>query len=85
MKLSVKAAGLACGIFWGACLGLWTLLTALTPLTLGKKWLELMVGTYPWYEISVKGAGVGLVMGFIDGFVGAALLVLLYNLFAKQR
>lgn len=84
MKLCVKSLALTGGLFWGVCLAFWTLLVSLTPVTMGEKWLELMVGTYPWYSITPTGALVGLVMGFIDGFIGCALLALIYNFFAKK-
>ncbi|MEK9132257.1 MAG: hypothetical protein AAB606_00915 [Patescibacteria group bacterium] len=84
MKLSIKGLALAGGIFWGGCLGIWTLALSLTSLQLGRKWLELMVGTYPFYEITPTGALVGLGFGFIDGFIACAIFAALYNLFAKK-
>lgn len=82
MKLSIKAAALACGIMWGVCIFLWTLLNAL-----GMEWgsdiLYLLIGIYPFYDITIPGSFVGLIAGFIDGALGAAILVWLYNKFAK--
>lgn len=83
MKLSVKALALSMGILWSACLFLWTLLLALTDVQWGVEMLQLLVGMYPWYDITVPGAFVGLVAGFIDGAVSGALLAWVYNKFAK--
>ncbi len=83
MKISVKGLALSMGILWGACLFLWTLLVALLGLEWGSSILQLLVGFYPWFDITVGGAFVGLVAGFIDGALGGALLAWLYNKFAK--
>lgn len=83
MKLSIKALALSMGILWSVCLFLWTLLNALTDVQWGVGMLQLLVGMYPWYEITVPGAFVGLIAGFIDGAVGGALLAWLYNKLVK--
>lgn len=83
MKLSIKALALSMGILWSVCLFLWTLLIALTDVQWGVDMLQLLVGMYPWYEITVPGAFVGLVAGFIDGAIGGALLAWLYNKLVK--
>lgn len=85
MKLSVKALALTGGIMWGACLFLWTLIVALTPIEMGRSWLQLMVGTYPYYAITPIGALVGLIVGFVDGFCAFAIFGLLYNLFVGKK
>ncbi len=83
MKLSIKGLALAFGISWGAGLFLWTLLNAVTDIEWGVDMLDLMVGMYPFYEVSVAGAFVGLVAGFVDGAIGGALIAWIYNKFAK--
>ncbi|MBT5015896.1 hypothetical protein HOM98_00250, partial [Candidatus Peregrinibacteria bacterium] len=69
MKLCWKAAGLSMGLLWGLGLFVATLLSVYTGYLEAQ--LGFLVGAYPWYEISVAGAFIGLVEGFIDGFVGA--------------
>lgn len=78
MKLSVRAAGLAGGFLWGVSLFL---------VTLGATYFDfyrepidfLLVGVYPYYTISLQGAFLGLLWGFVDGFLGGAALAWLYN------
>lgn len=82
MKLSVKAFALACGIMWG--LGLFALtLLAVYANGYGADFLKICE-MYPWYEISLAGAFIGLVWGFIDGLIGGAVFAWLYNLLAKK-
>lgn len=85
MKLSVKAVALAGGIMWGAVLFVWTLILALTSLTWGAPMLDMLVGFYPYYDLTVTGAFVGLVAGFVDAFICGAVFALLYNFFAKSQ
>ncbi len=83
MKLSIKGLALAFGMSWGACLFLWTLLNAVTDIQWGVDALDLMAGMYPYFEVTVPGAFVGLVAGFVDGLIGGALIAWLYNKFTK--
>jgi hypothetical protein len=43
---------------------------------------ELLVGVYPYYEVSLMGAVAGLVWGFVDGFICGLITAWVYNLFA---
>lgn len=83
MKLSIKGLSLTLGIFWGFTLFLWTLLNTLTDVQWGTEMLNLFVGFYPWYDVTVVGAFVGLVAGFVDGAVCGAILAWLYNKLVK--
>lgn len=74
---------MAGGILWGVSLFLWTLAAA-SSLGWGKELLNLLVGVYPYYTISVSGAFIGLVVGFIDCAIGCALFAWLYNFFSKD-
>ena len=85
MKLSIKAFALAGGVFWGVCFGVWTLVLATTSIKYGLAFHQLFVGTYPYYAITPTGALVGLVFGFIDGFVIGAVFAWLYNLFLGKK
>lgn len=77
MKLCWKAAGLTLGLFWGLTLFVSTLLAVYTGYL--HDFVSLMVGVYPWYQVTLPGAFIGLGEAFLDGFVGGSLLILLYN------
>ncbi|MDQ7066453.1 MAG: hypothetical protein Q9P90_19640 [candidate division KSB1 bacterium] len=40
---------------------------------------------FPYYDISWRGAFIGLVAGFIDGWIGGLILAWVYNYFASRR
>lgn len=80
MKLKPVAAGLALGVLLGVGLFLMTVIAMYTGFA--ETQLNLLVGVYPYYEVSWTGAIAGFVDGLIDGFFGGAILVLLYNAFA---
>jgi hypothetical protein len=85
MKLSAKSFGLTCGILWGLCVALMTVLNLIPAFNGYAGEMLLMVrGFYPGYDISWLGVLVGAVYGFIDGFVGGWLLAWLYNRLAKN-
>ncbi|MCL5007018.1 MAG: bacteriophage holin [Patescibacteria group bacterium] len=78
MKLNANKFGLAAGIFWAVILFVFTLIAATTGY--GTGWLQSFVATiYPGYTVSVFGSVLGLIYGFIDGYVGCWLFAALYN------
>ncbi len=80
MKLSVKGLALAGGITWGLAiflLTLWFLIFGYEGVT-----LEKLARVYLGYSVTVSGAFIGLIWGFIDGLIGGAILAWLYNKFA---
>ncbi|MFC1543027.1 bacteriophage holin [Candidatus Neomarinimicrobiota bacterium] len=80
MKLNVRALGLAGGILWGLAIFLltyWFLLFGYGGTMLGK-----IANVYLGYSVTWYGAFIGLVWGFVDGFIGGALLAWLYNKFS---
>jgi len=82
MKLNVRALGLAGGIVWGLAIFLltyWFLLFGY-----GGTMLAKLSNVYLGYSVTWYGAFVGLIWGFIDGFIGCAVLAWLYNKFAGQ-
>ena len=81
MRLDTKALGLAGGTLWGAVILILTLVSLGNGY--GESVLRLLLDIYPGYSISGTGAVVGLVWGFIDGFIGCYLFAWLYNRFAK--
>ncbi len=80
--LNPLAAALAMGIAWSLGLFVMTLIAVQTGF-MGNA-LHLVEDVYPWYVVSSKGAFIGLVWGFMDGFVGTYILVWLYNFFVKK-
>jgi hypothetical protein len=78
MKLKPMALGIAIGILWGVSILLTTLLSHYTGY--GKLFLEaLPQSIYPGYSITLGGGIIGLLYGFIDGFVGGAIIGWIYN------
>ncbi len=82
MKLNVRALGLAGGIAWGLVIFLltyWFLIFGYEGVTLAR-----LSNVYLGYSVTWYGAFVGLIWGFVDGFIGGVLLAWLYNKFAGQ-
>ncbi|MBP1679597.1 MAG: hypothetical protein H6Q29_1508 [Bacteroidetes bacterium] len=81
MKLRVQAFGLATGIV----MGLFVFLLTLVSLWFGRgETIDALVVPFPGFSRSIGGAIVGLIWGFVDGFIGGALLAWLYNRFADK-
>jgi hypothetical protein len=79
MKLRVRAFGLATGVV----AGLFVLFVTLVSIWFGRgETIDALVVPFPGFSRSVGGAIVGLIWGFVDGFIGGALLAWLYNRFA---
>ncbi len=83
MKLNVLALGLACGILWGICLAICTLLGVW--FDYGKGVLDLVASVYPGYQITYLGSLLGLVYGFVDGLIGGVIFAWLYNLLVRPK
>jgi len=82
MRLNASAFGLAFGIIWAivifivAIIGIWS------------DWcggfLQMMSSIYVGTSASWGGAFIGLIWGFVDGFIGAWLIALVYNAFVGK-
>ena len=81
--LNATKFGLAGGIGWGVCVFLTTLLSVWTGY--GSAFLQMLSSLYPWFGITVGGAFLGLIEGFIDGFACLFVLAWLYNRLSRQR
>ncbi len=81
-QLNAFAAALAVGVFWAVCLFLWTLIAAKNGY--GQTSLDLIAQVYPGYEVTTRGAWIGLIWGFLDGFIGTYVVVWLYHVFVKK-
>lgn len=83
MKLHVRSFGLACGILIGLAL---FLITWWIILTKGLSRETTIVGQfYIGYNISPLGSLIGLVWGFVEGWLGGMLFAWLYNRFAGRQ
>ncbi len=82
MKLNVKAFALACGILWG--LGLFVLTWWVIAFDGSTSEITMIGRLYRGYTISPLGSLLGLLYGFIDAFIGGAILAWLYNLIAGR-
>ena len=80
MKISPKAFGLALGIVYGLAVFAATLFAVYTQYLYHI--VELLVGVYPYYDISLAGAFAGLIFGFIDGLIVGLIFSWIYNAFA---
>ena len=80
--INAKAAGLAVGILWAVCLFILTIFGIYKGYATGL--LNAIATVYPGYAITWGGAFVGLIYGFLDGFIGTVILVWLYNYFVKK-
>lgn len=78
MKLNSVKLGLAGGILWALMLFVMTWLAMYT--NYGMLWLVQWTDIYPGYDFTPVGSLLGLIYGFIDGFICLFLLGWIYNL-----
>ncbi|MGA8491763.1 MAG: hypothetical protein WB711_15155 [Terriglobales bacterium] len=84
MKLSIKGLALASGILWGlAMLGMG--LANLIWSGYGQQFLQTVSSVYFGYHAtrSIAEVIIGTLYGTLDGLVGGAVFVWLYNQFAR--
>ncbi len=79
-KIRPVALGLAFGVTWGVSVFLMGIIAYLY--AYGKPFVEAMSALYIGYEPSIAGSVIGGVIGFIDAFIGGAVIAWLYNKFA---
>ncbi len=77
-KLNACKLGVAAGILWSILIFAMTWISMYTGY--GMFWLSQWMDIYPGYDLSVVGSFIGLVYGFIDGFVCLFIFGWLYNL-----
>jgi len=82
MKLSAKGLGLSLGILWGLSVFLSTIWIMWRG---GGATLQKLAQFYLGYSVTLGGAIIGLVWGFIDGLILGALIAVLYNVFAGKE
>jgi len=77
-KLNSVKLGLAAAILWGFTIFIITWISMYTGWAMF--WLSQWMDVYPGFDISAKGAFIGLGYAFIDGFVSLFIFSWLYNL-----
>jgi hypothetical protein len=82
MKLNAKAFALAGGVLWGLAMFAGTLIVVQTGYA--DQFFGLFVNAYPWYEVSLQGAVIGALWGFVDAGIGCWVFAALYNKFAGK-
>ena len=83
MKLNPRAFALSAGIIWGLSVfiaTIWLLIIGSAGST-----LALLHKFYLGYSISVLGAFIGLIWGFIDGLIIGFAFAWIYNLFTPKQ
>lgn len=82
MRLNVKAFALTSGILWGGAIffaTLWLVIFGFNGFLMSK-----LDHFYFGYSVSIAGAVIGLIWGFVDGLIGGALFAWLYNKLASD-
>jgi hypothetical protein len=80
MKFRARALGLAIGVVWGGAVFFITIMASV----MGKgHTLSFLAAYYLGYTVSIEGAFIGLIWGFLDGLIFGALVASLYNIFQK--
>lgn len=83
-KLSIKGLGLSIGVLWGIYL---FILGLASTAGINLPWfnagiIQQLAVVYKGFSASIGGSFLGLIYGFVCGFVGGALTAWLYNKFA---
>jgi hypothetical protein len=82
-KLNPLKLGLAAGIMWGLWLFIMTWISMYTGW--GMFWLSQWIDVYPGFDLSKWGTLIGLIYGFVDGFVTLLIFGWLYNLLRPEK
>ncbi len=81
MKLNIKAFAIACGITWGSCI---FILSLLAYFGYANEFVELIGSVYIGYKPGLLGAVIGSFWGFVDAGLGGLVLAWIYNRVAKK-
>ncbi len=76
---NIRAFSLAIGTVWGFAIFIITLIAKSNGY--GLEFLNSISSLYPGYEISLAGAIVGGLYGFVEGIIGVYLIAKLYSFF----
>lgn len=78
-KINPVKFGLASGVIWAVVLFVMTWISMYSGWAMF--WLSQWMDVYPGFALTMQGSFIGLVYGFIHGFVSFFLLGWLYNCF----
>lgn len=73
--------GLSLGVVWSVGLVIFSLFAMGG--NYGQPFVELLQSVYIGYEMNAIGILIGAVWGFIDAFIGGAVVAVVYNCFSK--
>jgi len=82
MKLNQRAFALSAGIIWGLSVfiaTIWLVIIGSAGTT-----IALLHKFYWGYSVSIGGAFIGLIWGFIDGLIAGLIFSWIYNLFTPK-
>lgn len=79
-KLCPLALGLSLGVLWGVSVLVMGLLAHYY--MYGQPFVAAMGQLYLGYDPTITGSVIGGLIGFVDAFIGGALIGWLYNVFA---
>ncbi len=82
VKLNPKALGISAGIIAAVAVFVMTLLAAATGYS--SAMMNMYASIHPFYAVSVAGAVLGLIYGFVCWFVAGYALAWLYNRLEKK-
>lgn len=85
MKLNKTSFALSLGIVWGLGLFLLTIWVMFRFPQGQHLYLGMLKNVYLGYSVSIPGAVIGLIWGFIDAFIAGWLIAALYNLFSREE
>lgn len=79
-RLSVNALGVAVGILWAV----YVFFCGITAMFgWGVALVDALSSLYIGYAPSIPGAFIGLVWGFVDGYIAGVVIAWIYNRLAK--
>lgn len=81
-SLSICNLGMAIGVVWGLSMFLVTILTM--AYGIGSPFVDIFSSIYWGLDASLLGSVFGLFWGFVDGFIGGALIAIVYNFCAAR-
>jgi uncharacterized protein involved in cysteine biosynthesis len=75
--VNIKRLAVAGGIVWGLVVFLTTIVSLANGY--GADWLRVLESVYPGFHATPVGSVIGLVYGFVGGFLGLGALGFIYN------
>ncbi len=80
LKIHPTALGVSLGVLEGLPISLATIILVRQ----GETGATFLSKLFPFYDLSWRGALIGLVAGFIDGFIGGLIMAWIYNALVER-